>query len=79
MKTIAASAFKARCLALLDDVAAGGPDLLILKRGKPVARLIAVHPGAESPQASLLGTMWASDDLLEPPLPAQAWEAESGS
>jgi prevent-host-death family protein len=77
MKTIAASDFKARCLALLDDVAAGGPELLILKRGKPVARLVAVMPAAESPQASLLGTMWAADDLLEPPMPAAAWEAES--
>ena len=37
MKTIAASDFKARCLAILDDVARTGERILIVKRGKPVA------------------------------------------
>jgi prevent-host-death family protein len=38
MKTIGAAEFKARCLALLDEV---GPDgLVITKHGKPVARLV---------------------------------------
>jgi prevent-host-death family protein len=45
-KTIAAAEFKARCLALLDEV---GPDgLIITKHGRPVAKLvpIASEPGA---------------------------------
>ena len=41
-RTIAAAEFKARCLALLDDV---GPEgIVITKRGKPVAKLVAIQP-----------------------------------
>jgi antitoxin (DNA-binding transcriptional repressor) of toxin-antitoxin stability system len=50
MKQISASQFKARCLALLDEVAASGVPLQITKRGKALAEL---HPlpgaGAASP------------------------------
>lgn len=37
---ITASAFKARCLRLLDEVNRTGEELVILKRGRPVARLV---------------------------------------
>lgn len=78
MKTIAASEFKAHCLALLDEVSDHHEELLILKRGKPVARVIPFVQPAASPQATLLGTMVALDDLLEPALPADQWDAERG-
>ena len=41
MKTISATEFKARCLHLLDVVHSTGEDLVISKRGKPVARVVA--------------------------------------
>ena len=41
MQTIQASEFKARCLALMDQVAASGEILVVTKNGKPVAEL---HP-----------------------------------
>ncbi len=78
MKTIAATEFKTHCLSLLDDVADGRGELLILKRGKPVARLVAVVTAEASPQASLRGTMRAKDDVIEPPLSPDEWEAEGG-
>jgi prevent-host-death family protein len=37
---ISASDFKARCLRLLDQVSRTGEELVILKRGRPVARLV---------------------------------------
>lgn len=37
---ITASAFKARCLRLLDQVSRTGEELVILKRGRPVARVV---------------------------------------
>ena len=40
MRTIAAAEFKAKCLALLDDVDPDG--IIITKRGKPVARLVPI-------------------------------------
>lgn len=79
MKIIGATEFKTHCLALLDGVAAGHGDLLILKRGKPVAHVIPYVPVHDSPQAKLYGTMRANDDLLEPPLPPEAWEVEAES
>ena len=41
METLQASEFKAKCLALMDNVARTGLPLLITKNGKPVAEL---HP-----------------------------------
>jgi prevent-host-death family protein len=38
-RQISATEFKAKCLSLLDEVAANGHTLLITKRGKPVARV----------------------------------------
>ena len=44
MRTIRASEFKAKCLQLIDEVAASGESIEITKRGKPVARLVT-RPG----------------------------------
>ncbi|MGL4398311.1 MAG: type II toxin-antitoxin system Phd/YefM family antitoxin [Luteolibacter sp.] len=41
MRTITATEFKAKCLQLLDQVQQSGEDLVISKRGRPVARVIA--------------------------------------
>jgi prevent-host-death family protein len=38
-----ASAFKARCLRLLDQVSRTGEEIVILKRGRPVARVVRAH------------------------------------
>jgi prevent-host-death family protein len=66
-RTIPASQFKAKCLALLDEVAENGQPLVITKRGKPVARVVPV----EKPR-SLVGSVefLVSDDELMKPL----WE-----
>jgi len=40
MRTLAATEFKARCLAALDEVARTGEEVTITKRGKAVARLV---------------------------------------
>lgn len=78
MKTIQATEFKAKCLALLDKVAATGEGVTILKRGKPVAQLVAVSPREKGyPQESLRGTVEILGDLLSPVLPVSAWEAEA--
>ena len=39
-RTVTASEFRAKCLALMDEVADTGGEIVITKRGKPVARLI---------------------------------------
>jgi prevent-host-death family protein len=79
MRTIRASEFKAKCLAILDEVERTGEAVIILKRGRPVARLVPLTLGEEKyPQQSLRGTVDILGDILEPVLPAKAWEAEGG-
>lgn len=70
--TIPAGVFKARCLAILDDVAATGGEVVVTKRGKPVARVVAL-----SKPASLRGSVRfnVSDVELIAPLD-ERWDAE---
>lgn len=41
-RRIAAGEFKARCLALLDDVAERRTELVVTKHGRPVARVVPI-------------------------------------
>ena len=76
METINATDFKARCLAILDRVAATGESVVILKRGKPVAELSpAVRSGIGYPQHELKGTVTEIGDIVEPAVPADDWES----
>lgn len=61
---VSATTFKARCLALLDDVAETGAELIVTKRGKPVARISAVDEGASL--AGSIEILVEEDELLEP-------------
>lgn len=40
IRTVKASEFKAKCLKLMDEVAASGEELVITKNGRPVSRLV---------------------------------------
>lgn len=70
-RTIAASRFKAQCLALLDDVAATGESLLVTKRGKPVARVVPARE-PESLRGSV--TYLVDDEELIAPIDV-TWDA----
>ncbi len=64
VRAVSASEFKAKCLAMLDEVAETGQEILVTKRGRPVARLSAV-----SEPASLLGSVTFNtpeEELIEP-------------
>lgn len=72
MQQISASQFKARCLSLLDDVALTGEEVVVTKRGRPVARLVAIEE--PRPLAGSV-TFRVSDDELLAPLDV-AWDAQ---
>ena len=57
--TVPASVFKARCLALLDEVATTHRSLVITKHGVPVARLVPIETEAIGTQSV---TLLADDD-----------------
>jgi prevent-host-death family protein len=72
---IQASKFKARCLALMDEVARTGETLTITKNGKPVAELRPHRPpraksliGLHKGDVSITGDIVSSVD-------AELWEA----
>ena len=65
--TMTAAKFRAECLQVLDTVASARTEVLVTKRGKPVARVVPVG----EPPASRFGALRrvttivdASDDLL---------------
>ena len=60
---VPAGEFKSRCLALLDEVAATGREIVVTKRGKAVARVLPPE-GAEP--ASLVGSVTFHGDLVAP-------------
>lgn len=66
MKTINATEFKAKCLQLLDEVQRTGEDLVISKRGKAVARVVAAKES--KPWLALRGTGAYTADPFAPTL-----------
>lgn len=70
-KTVPAGEFKAKCLALFDEVEAGRRTFVVTKRGRPVARIVPLEPT----ETSLHGTLIHEEGLLEPI--DVAWEANS--
>ncbi len=75
MKTINASDFKARCLAILDDVHESGERVVILKRGRPVAVLVCPSDQDRGcAQAELDGTVEVIGDVVNPVLPEEYWD-----
>lgn len=79
MRQIGATDFKARCLAILDEVARTGQPVQVLKRGKVVARLVpAVEAEAEHPQSTLQGSVTILDDALGPVVAEEELDAVTG-
>lgn len=72
VKTIPAGEFKARCLALLDEVAEHGEVLVVTKRGVPVARVVPIEP---QESRSLTGSILSETDLVAPL--GDTWETDA--
>lgn len=74
MRSIKASEFKARCLAILDEVAASGEPVAISKRGRIVAEVIRPrgHVHTRFPQHALRGTGTTIGDIVAPAVPERA-------
>ena len=54
-RTMSATEFRAKCLGWMDEVAATGREIVITKRGKPVARLVPVRDEDSISDLSALG------------------------
>ena len=76
VEAIAISKFKARCLAILERVRRTGEEVLVTRRGVPVARVVPPpppDPAAESTFGCMAGSFEEVGDVLEP-LPEEEWE-----
>jgi prevent-host-death family protein len=63
-RSINASEFKARCLRVLDDVQATRAEIVITKRGKPVARLSPIGPARGSLRGAWKGMVQIRGDIV---------------
>ena len=74
-RTMKASEFKVKCLKLMDEVADGGGEIVITKRGKPVAKLTSHRErpttlfGIDRGRLEILGDIVSPIDV--------EWEAET--
>jgi len=66
MRKMAAGEFKAKCLAVLDEVNATGEAVIVTKRGKPVARVTAFDEAAQAENPdSIFGFMRGMGRIVE--------------
>jgi len=71
---IAAAQFKSQCLALMDEVAHKRTEIVITKRGRPVAKLVPVDEGTNVLFGGMRGTGRVTGDIVSPI--AVRWNAQ---
>jgi prevent-host-death family protein len=70
---MAAGKFKAKCLAVMDEVQAKREPVVITKRGKPVAKLVPMEGKRQSLFGSMKDEMTIIGDIVSPMIPAEDW------
>ncbi len=77
VRTIKASEFKAKCLQLMDEVAASGEEIVVTKHGRPVSRVIPYHEKRKLVFGENRGLIKTYADIVEP-MPAEWFEKDGG-
>jgi len=74
-RSVTVTEFKAKCLAMLDDLSLEGGSIIVTKRGRPLARVSpARQPKWKSPEGSLAGKVVVDDEALMADM-SDLWEA----
>ena len=73
MKIIPAGDFKAKCLALMDEVKAKRASVVITKHGVPVAKLVPVSTEADEIFGFFEGKGSICGDVVAPALSPEEW------
>ena len=73
-RRIAAGQFKATCLAVLDEVQRERKEIVITKRGKPVARLVPVDDTFPEIFGRMKGSVRILGDIVGPT--GEIWDAD---
>jgi prevent-host-death family protein len=76
MQEIAISEFKAKCLALLEEVSKTKQPIRITRHGKPVAEVVPASPARKRRRlGSMAGTVKILGDILAPVIDLDELEA----
>jgi prevent-host-death family protein len=73
MKTVPAGAFKANCLAIMDEVKAKRETVVITKHGEPVAKLVPINTGSDEIFGFFQGKGSVTGDVVSPALSSEEW------
>jgi prevent-host-death family protein len=73
MKEIPAGVFKAKCLAIMDEVQSKREAVVITKRGKPVVKLVPVDKQPDPIFGFLKGKVEILGDIVSPALTPEEW------
>ena len=73
VRVVKASEFKAKCLQLMDEVAASGEEIIITKRGRPVSRLAPYREKSTLAFGRNRDHIHSLGDIVEP-MPAEWFE-----
>lgn len=74
-RTMNAAEFKAKCLDVMEQVAATGEPVTVTKRGKPIVQVTPLIRKPETLRGFLKGTMTITGDIVAPI--DVAWDAEA--
>jgi prevent-host-death family protein len=74
MKTMAAGFFKAKRLAVMDEVQATQETVVITKRGKPLAKLVPVNVETDEIYDFMAGKRAVTADVVSPAISAVEWD-----
>ena len=73
-RTIPAGVFKAKCLAIMDEVQAKSQAVIITKHGKPVVKLIPVIEEHDDIFGFMAGKGKIVGDIVSPVFSEDEWE-----
>ncbi|MFM1891846.1 MAG: hypothetical protein RLZ44_923 [Pseudomonadota bacterium] len=74
MKTVTAFEFRAKCLKIMDEVAASGEEVVVTKNGVPVGKFVPHRRKPKTLRGLHAGQVRAHGDLIEPS--GEGWGAD---
>ena len=81
MRQMAAGEFKAKCLAIMDELNETGRPLLVTKRGEPSVKIFPARSSKQKRKDNFFGRLEGiieivgdPDDLVKPVFPLKDWD-----
>jgi len=75
MREMPAGKFKAKCLAVIDEVSTKHETVVITKHGKPMAKLVPILKEDDDIFDFMKGKIQIKGDIVEPVIPLEEYES----